>query len=86
MERIYNTLKGEQLQHWLTVAIIRDESTKSAFVEFRSTIHVNKASRLTQSWGTDFSDSEILNDNIVLRAAYDRYGRDIFTGLYARDF
>lgn len=84
-ERIYNTLKGETLQHWLTIAIIRDE-TGSATVETRSTIHVEKARPLTQSWGASFTDAEILNDDILLRVVYERFGRDVFTGMYTRNF
>ena len=85
MERIYNTLKGQPLQHWLTIAIIRDE-TGSATVETRSTIHVVKARPLTQSWGASFSDSDILNDNDLLKVVYQRFGREIFTGDYTRTF
>lgn len=85
MERIYNTLKGQPLQHWLTIAIIRDE-TGSATVETRSTIHVVKARPLTQSWGASFSDSDILNDNDLLEVVYQRFGREIFTGEYTRNF
>ena len=85
MERIYNTLKGQPLQHWLTIAIIRDE-TGSATVETRSTIHVVKARPLTQSWGASFYDSDILNDNDLLKVVYQRFGREIFTGEYTRNF
>lgn len=85
MERIYNTLKGQPLQHWLTIAIIRDE-TGSATVETRSTIHVVKARPLSQSWGASFSDSDILNDNDLLKVVYQRFGREIFTGDYTRNF
>lgn len=85
MEKIYNTLKGQPLQHWLTIAIIRDE-TGSATVETRSTIHVVKARPLTQSWGASFSDSDILNDNDLLKVVYQRFGREIFTGDYTRNF
>lgn len=85
MERIYNTLKGQPLQHWLTIAIIRDE-TGSATVETRSTVHVVKARPLTQSWGASFSDSDILNDNDLLKVVYQRFGREIFTGDYTRKF
>lgn len=84
-ERIYNTLKGEPLQHWLTIAIIRDE-TGSATVETRSTIHVEKARPLTQSWGASFTDAEILNDNDLLKVVYQRFGRDVFTGMHTRNF
>lgn len=80
METVHNALKGRTLQHWLKVAIIRENG--SAFVEFRSTIHVNKVSRLSMSWGADFSDADILNDNIVLEKAYQKYGREIFTADY----
>lgn len=41
MERVYNTLKGETLQSWLTIAIKRDENG-DATVTTNSTIHVNK--------------------------------------------
>jgi hypothetical protein len=85
MERIYNTLKGQPLQHWLTIAIIRDE-TGSATVETRSTIHVVKARPLSQSWGASFSDSDILNDNDLLKVVYQRFGREIFTADYTRNF
>lgn len=85
MEKIYNTLKGQPLQHWLTIAIIRDE-TGSATVETRSTIHVVKARPLSQSWGASFSDSDILNDNDLLKVVYQRFGREIFTGDYTRNF
>lgn len=85
MERIYDTLKGETLQHWLKVAIIREEEG-SARVEFRSTIHVNKVSPVTFSWGAEFSDREILNDRDLLKSAYQKFGREIFTGKYDRDF
>ncbi|ENL9127490.1 hypothetical protein AB6J89_004697 [Salmonella enterica] len=85
MERIYNTLKGQPLQHWLTIAIIRDE-TGSATVETRSTIHVVKARPLAQSWGASFSDSDILNDNDLLKVVYQRFGSEIFTGDYTRNF
>ena len=83
-EKVYNTLKGETLQHWLTIAIIRDED--GARVETRSTLHVNKSHAVPFSWGKDFSDAEILNDNDLLRKVYERYGRDIFTGQYTREF
>ena len=85
MEKIYNTLKGQPLQHWLTIAIIRDE-TGSATVETRSTIHVVKARPLSQSWGASFSDSDILNDNDLLKVVYQRFGREIFTADYTRNF
>ncbi|QJI52257.1 hypothetical protein [Cronobacter phage JC01] len=85
MEKVYHTLKGETLQHWLTIAIIRDVSG-DARVETRSTIHVNKVSPVSFTWGADFTDADILNDGDLLRVVYQRYGRDIFTGKYTRDF
>ena len=84
-ERIYNTLKGETLQHWLTIAIIRDE-TGTAKAETRSTIHVEKVKPVSFCWGESFTDSDILNDADLLRVVYQRFGRDIFTGNYTRDF
>lgn len=85
MEKIYDTLKGETLQHWLKIAIIRNESG-DAVVETRSTIHVKKANPVSMSWGASYSDADILRDNDLLRVVYQRYGRDIFTGVYTRDF
>lgn len=80
METILDSLKGRTLQHWLKVAIIRENG--SAFVEFRSTIHVKKVFRLSMSWGADFSNADILNDNVVLEKAYQMFGREIFTANY----
>lgn len=85
MERIYNTLKGETLQHWLTIAIKRD-ANGTATVETRSTIHVNKAHPVSFSWGPEYSDAEILNDNDLLRVVYQRFGREIFTADHTRKF
>lgn len=82
METLHNALRGRTLQHWLKVAIIRSEDG-SANVEFRSTIHVNKVSRLPMLWGSCFSDMDILNDSTVLAGAYQRYGREIFTAVYS---
>lgn len=61
MERIYNTLKGQPLQHWLTIAIIRDE-TGSATVETRSTIHVVKARIGISSWCNEWNTLSIDHD------------------------
>jgi len=84
VERVYNTLKGETLQHWLTIAIIRNED--GAHVETRSTLHVNRANPVPFSWGHEFTDAQILNDKDLLRKVYERYGRDIFTAQYTREF
>nr|UVX62893.1 MAG: hypothetical protein [Bacteriophage sp.] len=84
VERVYNTLKGETLQHWLTIAIIRENG--SAHVETRSTLHVNRSNPVPFSWGHEFTDAQILNDKALLRKVYERYGRDIFTAQYTREF
>lgn len=85
MEKIYNTVKGQQLQHWLTIAIKRD-ADGVATVETRSTVHVNKVNPLSIQWGATFSDADILNDNDLLRVLYQRFGREIFTADFTRDF
>lgn len=83
--KTYNVLKGEQLQDWLTIVIKRD-SRGSASVEFHSSVHVNKISYLRNSFGPDYSDAEILNQDIVLKHAYQCYGREIFTSINTREF
>lgn len=85
MRNVYNTLKGEQLQHWLTIAIDRNENG-TATVTTCSTIHVNREVPVTFSWGKEFSDADILNDKDLIRVVYERYGFEIFTGKYDRDF
>ncbi|EJO6880493.1 hypothetical protein NRU31_003980 [Salmonella enterica] len=85
MEKVYNAVKGQTLQHWLTIVIKRDESG-TATVELHSTIHVNRISTLSFSWGKEFTDADILNDNDLLRVIYQKYGREIFTAEYTRDF
>lgn len=85
MERVYNTLKGETLQSWLTIAIKRDENG-DATVTTNSTIHVNKVRPVSFSWGPEFSDADILNDNDLLRVVYQRFGREIFTADHTRNF
>ena len=54
MERVYNTLKGEKLQHWLTIVIKREENG-DATVSTNSTIHVNKVHPVSFSWGPEYS-------------------------------
>ena len=85
MERVYNTLKGETLQHWLTIVIKRD-ANGGAVVETHSTIHVNKVSPVSFSWGPEYSDADILNDDDLLRVVYQRFGREIFTADHTRKF
>lgn len=85
MERIYQVLKGEELQAWLSIAIIRSEDG-TATVETRSTHHVVKARLVSFTWGKEFSDADILNDADLLRVVYERYGREIFTIQTHRDF
>ncbi|MGG4902356.1 hypothetical protein ACLPBM_24890, partial [Escherichia coli] len=65
MEKVYNAIKGQTLQHWLKIAIKRDENG-DATVELRSTIHVNRVSTLSFSWGKEFTDADILNDADLL--------------------
>lgn len=85
MEKVYQQLKGETLQNWLSIAIIRAEDG-SATVETRSTIHVVRARKVSFSWGASFSDADILHDDSLLRVVYERYGRDIFTIQTTRNF
>lgn len=85
MERVYNTLKGEKLQHWLTIVIKREENG-DATVSTNSTIHVNKVRPVSFSWGPEFSDADILNDDDLLRVVYQRFGREIFTADHTRKF
>ncbi|VCU41471.1 hypothetical+protein [Salmonella phage YSD1] len=84
MEKVYNAIKGQTLQHWLTIVIKRDESG-TATVELRSTIHINKVSPVSISWGKEFTDADILNDNDLLRVIYQKYGREIFTADFTRN-
>ncbi|EMQ4336805.1 hypothetical protein WG681_004698 [Salmonella enterica subsp. enterica serovar Newport] len=84
MEKVYNAIKGQTLQHWLKIAIKRDENG-DATVELRSTIHVNKVSPVSISWGKEFTDADILNDNDLLRVIYQKYGREIFTADFTRN-
>ncbi|AGO15165.1 hypothetical protein [Salmonella phage STP-2] len=84
MEKVYNAIKGQTLQHWLTIAIKRDENG-DATVELRSTIHVNRVSTLSFSWGKEFTDADILNDADLLRVIYQKYGREIFTADFTRN-
>lgn len=84
-ERVYNTLKGEALQDWLSIAIRRDADGR-ATVETRSRFHVGGSHKLTVTWGDDYSDAEILHDDILLRTVYQRYGRDVFTAINTREF
>ncbi|HFV9797655.1 TPA: hypothetical protein ACIAOQ_001169 [Salmonella enterica subsp. enterica serovar 6,7:-:-] len=84
MEKVYNAIKGQTLQHWLTIAIKRDENG-DATVELRSTIHVNRVSTLSFSWGKEFTDGDILNDSDLLRVIYQKYGREIFTADFTRN-
>lgn len=84
-ERVYNTLKGEALQDWLCIAIRRDADGR-ATVETRSRFHVGGPSVLPNTWGDDYSDAEILHDDILLRHVYQRYGRDVFTSINTREF
>ncbi|EAW5620951.1 hypothetical protein FFZ91_13680 [Salmonella enterica] len=84
MEKVYNAIKGQTLQHWLTIAIKRDENG-DATVELRSTIHVNRVSTLSFSWGKEFTDADILNDNDLLRVIYQKYGHEIFTADFTRN-
>lgn len=81
----YNVLKGEQLQDWLTIVIKRD-SRGSANVEFHSRFHTRKVTYLRNSFGPEYSDAEILNDDIVLKHVYQCYGRDVFTSINTREF
>lgn len=83
--KIYNTLKGETLQHWLTIAIKRDENG-DATVTTNSTIHVNMVHPVSFSWGPEYSDADILNDDDLLRVVYQRFGREIFTADHTRNF
>lgn len=85
MERAYNTLKGESLQSWLTIVIKRD-ANGDAIVETHSTILVNKVHPVSFSWGPEYSDADILNDNDLLRVVYQRFGREIFTADHTRKF
>ncbi|ECA9746825.1 hypothetical protein EUC00_19870 [Salmonella enterica subsp. enterica serovar Haduna] len=84
MEKVYNAIKGQTLQHWLTIAIKRDENG-DATVELRSTIHVNKVSPVSFSWGKEYSDADILNDADLLRVIYQKYGHEIFTADFTRN-
>ncbi|AXY84921.1 hypothetical protein PCY83_004078 [Salmonella enterica] len=84
MEKVYNAIKGQTLQHWLKIAIKRDENG-DATVELRSTIHVNRVSTLSFSWGKEFTDADILNDADLLRVIYQKYGREIFTAEFTRN-
>lgn len=81
----YNVLKGEQLQDWLTIVIKRD-SRGAANVEFHSRFHTRKVTYLRNSFGPEYSDAEILNDDIVLKHVYQCYGRDVFTSINTREF
>ncbi|ENU9534260.1 hypothetical protein ACE2XM_004373 [Salmonella enterica] len=84
MEKVYNAIKGQTLQHWLKIAIKRDENG-DATVELRSTIHVNRVSTLSFSWGKEFTDADILNGADLLRVIYQKYGREIFTAEFTRN-
>jgi hypothetical protein len=84
-ERVYNVLKGEPLQDWLSIVIRRDADGR-ATVETRSRFHVNVSHTMRNTWGNDYSDAEILNDDHLLRTMYQLYGREIFTVITTREF
>ena len=78
--REYTTFRGQKLLPWYTIRIATEGDTK--YVTFCSTIHVNKETKASPCFSTEFTDSAILNDHDLYGWVVRRYGADIFVTRY----
>ena len=73
----YKCLGGRPLQDFYHITIDKvDDGTPGGakVVTFHSRIHVNKANVCPVTYGTGFSDFDILHDNSLLSWVYRKYG------------
>ena len=59
---MYHHVSGYQLPHYLSIEIEHTGNSKHVIVH--STIHVNKVNRTNMSYSDEFTDDEILNDEL----------------------
>ena len=74
----YRHLGNCTLQDWYTVRITNDGTTKR--VEFDSSIHKNMPVLLPVVFAAEFSDRQILNDEVVVGKFRSVFGYDTCTG------